>query len=375
MHGVIGNTQSGQQFYRPELDVLRLLSFLLVFAHHQIPRSSHWFTGDLSEFARAAITITGNTFGFGLCLFFFLSAFLITTLLQREKQRTGAVHIVLFYQRRILRIFPLYFFAIMVGLVWAVITRVPSDFSLFGCYVVMLGNWCIGDRGWTDNPMTPLWSISIEEQFYLLWPLAIMALSERGLYVFSAVVVAASLSVAYYLGSAHANLDYGIWTNSFVQFLMFSAGTVTALSLRGKVPAWKASQRAMLCAGGVAVWLIAVVLFRCKLPGNAESGSDVAFGYSLIAFGCAAIFLAFYGIRCKLPSSLIYLGKISFGLYVFHLLSIRLIHLMTPDGPWLIHFSMALALTIVLASLSYRYLETPFLRLKRSKAVIRTGAV
>jgi peptidoglycan/LPS O-acetylase OafA/YrhL len=370
-----GNPRLSPRFYRPELDALRLLSFLLVFGHHLLPRDPNWLSNDVGLAARERIAAISNISSLGLCLFFFLSAFLISELLLRERECTGTVRIGLFYQRRILRIWPLYYFAIAIGLVWAALTNVPSDFSMFGYYLIMVGNWCVGHRGWSDNPMTPLWSISIEEQFYLLWPLIIAVFTGRQLYAFAIAVAVAALTVAYYLGATHADLDYQIWTNSFVQFLMFSAGTITAVALKGNLPTWPARWRALLCIGGFTAWFVAVVYFRCKLPTTAQSGSDVAVGYALVALGCTGIFLAFYGIVRKPPAAIIYLGKISFGLYVYHLLSIQLAQLILPGGRWLGWSALALGLTIALAALSYRFIETPFLRLKQRKLVIQTAAV
>ena len=93
-------------FYRPGLDILRALAFLLVFVAH----------GLVSELDKPTqLGAVGRAGEFGVCVFFFLSSYLITELLLREKRETGTIHIPAFYVRRILRIWPLYFAMIGVG--------------------------------------------------------------------------------------------------------------------------------------------------------------------------------------------------------------------------------------------------------------------
>src|ERR1700685_180016 len=87
-------------FYRPGLDILRVLAFLLVFFAHGLIRHLDKPT-QLGAIGRAG--------GFGVCIFFFLSSYLITELLLREKSDTNTIRIPSFYVRRILRIWPLYF--------------------------------------------------------------------------------------------------------------------------------------------------------------------------------------------------------------------------------------------------------------------------
>lgn len=109
--------------------------------------------------------------GFGVCLFFLLSAYLITELLQRERARTGTIHVRSFYIRRILRIWPLYFFFLLLGSALGLIVHSwrISAARIFA-FVFLAGNWYVAAVGFGKNPIFPLWSISLEEQFYLVWP-------------------------------------------------------------------------------------------------------------------------------------------------------------------------------------------------------------
>ena len=99
--------------YRPELDVVRFLAFLLVFFFHFLPWPSIGQTGWRVQMALVELC------AMGLCLFFTLSAYLITSILLDEREKNGVISVQKFYIRRILRIWPLYFFGIALGIGFA----------------------------------------------------------------------------------------------------------------------------------------------------------------------------------------------------------------------------------------------------------------
>src|SRR5580704_18886297 len=94
-------TATNASFYRPELDVLRFVAFLLVFFYHSVTVANGIFD---------SFRIAG---ALGVCLFFLLSSYLITELLEREKSQSGDIHLRAFYIRRGLRIWPLYFIVLL----------------------------------------------------------------------------------------------------------------------------------------------------------------------------------------------------------------------------------------------------------------------
>ncbi len=170
--------ESVRRFYQPELDGLRFYAFLGVFVCHTLPfddlfyQRLHlplpWIWGAA---ARAG--------GAGVDLFFVLSAYLITSLLLRERQKTGDLSLRLFYVRRTLRIWPLYFLVVALGLVfahtggehdtrWFYYQRLPWYYVLG--YVLFVSNWIYAIFGVAQSICAPLWTVSIEEQFYLIWP-------------------------------------------------------------------------------------------------------------------------------------------------------------------------------------------------------------
>ncbi|MGH6813254.1 MAG: acyltransferase family protein [Methylocella sp.] len=380
------------RFYYPELDALRFLAFLLVFLHHAAPREIRDYEGYFPAGIADALASAANMLGCGLSLFFFLSAFLITELLAREKSETETVKIGDFYIRRCLRIWPLYFLGIVIGVAAAIGEKFAGASGDYGnlrmliMYLALSGNWYFasGITAWPDNPMTPLWSISVEEQFYLFWPAVMRFASRRALFGLCGIMATVAIGAELFLGCIHANVDAVIWTNSLVQFEMFAAGAALALFLRGSTPRLRTKTRLALAAVAASTWFASAYWFRAKYVGPAPSGAFVVIGYLFIASGCAAVMLAVLGVTRKVPPFLIYLGRISFGLYVFHLLAIQIVAqvekpILALSG-WcgvghLCGVAASLLLTIVMAALSYRFLEMPFLRLKERFAVVASRPI
>jgi peptidoglycan/LPS O-acetylase OafA/YrhL len=361
--------EDARRYYRPELDVLRFFAFFAVFVHH----------GIYTVFP--VLSICGE---FGLCLFFFLSAFLITELFTRERRLTGTVDIRAFYVRRVLRIWPLYLAAIVATALAGIFLpahRAPPLFLL--SYVLMLGNVYISCYGFTTTFINFLWSISIEEQFYLVWPLLNRIASQGARFAIVLAVAPLGSLAALALGFAHATPAQGIWTNSFVQFQFFSFGAVAALLLGNRTPALATPGRVFLVLGGMQFWFLAACFSGIddRVPGRI---AGPMLGYWGVAAGCACFLFALLGAEPRfLPRPLIGLGKISYGLYVFHQLSLEIAERIANALPFansathhrqfgVVHLLIGFALTVLLASVSYRFYEKPFLRMKERFAVVRS---
>src|SRR5271170_4480502 len=129
----------GETFYRPGLDILRALAFLLVFVAHGL--ASHIDKpSQIGAIARAG--------EFGVCVFFFLSSYLITELLLREKRDTGTILIPAFYARRILRIWPLYFAMIGVGWLYGLVSPTHTlSVAWLLSLLLLFTNWYTVDHG------------------------------------------------------------------------------------------------------------------------------------------------------------------------------------------------------------------------------------
>jgi peptidoglycan/LPS O-acetylase OafA/YrhL len=378
----LSDLDHSRSYYRPELDALRLYAFLLVYLNHSLPSgANHTIDGFAKNFA-ALIYQFANACRFGLSLFFTLSAFLICELLIREKRAVGTVKVRQFYIRRILRIWPLYYFALGLGLILCFLPGAPTDsLSKLGYYAVFLGAWSTVHLGWIDNPVYPLWSISVEEQFYLLAPLFIKFFDRRSIRRFCFIIIAVANCCLFYLGW-HRVDDDGVWPNAFVQFECFAAGILLSLALNGRLPRLQWWKRLLLFACSWPCWLLAwraqsVAIFA--LTGQAASWLLVS-GYALASLGSVMVLYSFLGAGSRrFPAWVIYLGRISFGLYVFHAFAIELMHAILPHSEryspvmFALRLGITLGVTVIMAALSYRIVETPLLRIKKRHTVIESS--
>jgi peptidoglycan/LPS O-acetylase OafA/YrhL len=370
-----------KRYYRPELDALRFCAFLSVFLFHGM---DYYIPDAFRNVETYHLAWAGQ---WGVPMFFLLSAFLIVELLLRERDGTGSIHLMAFYIRRILRIWPLYFFAFYgFALLNHFIPGVnPGVGTTWPYFTFFLGNWYISQHGWIAGPVDPLWSISVEEQFYLFIPLIAAFGGRRGLRVASLVVLAVSYWAIYRYARITWTVDNGEWTNSLVMFQFFAGGALLAMGLRGRVPQWSAPVRLMAFGSGLACWIIAQTVFRVRGWEPFTTVGQAFAGWPLILAGCVLFLLSFLGIGAnRIPHWIAYLGRISYGLYIYHSLIYMLVfrylaphiwHMQQPNSSWHLPVvwtlvACVLAISIVIAHFSYRLLEKPFLRIKERFALV-----
>src|SRR6266851_1758893 len=165
-----------KRFYFPELDAIRIFLFFGVWAYHALPLQDHYYVDHhIPQVLASLITTAIKACMCSLDVFFILSAFLITELLLQERGLRGAVDLKTFYVRRLLRIWPLYFFVIALAGFLSLFDRSQTvGWSYALSFLFFVGNWIMAIRGLPRATiLVPLWSVSFEEQFYLLWPLVL----------------------------------------------------------------------------------------------------------------------------------------------------------------------------------------------------------
>jgi peptidoglycan/LPS O-acetylase OafA/YrhL len=367
------------RFYRPELDALRFFAFLGVFVFHAAPRTIDFY--DAAGYPHWLSNFLISVFGagaYGVDLFFALSAYLITSLMLREKAATGNLDLRSFYVRRILRIWPLYLSFVAFSAVaplWTPAQKLP--FHYVAGFTLLAGNWIYVFYGLPASFAIPLWTVSIEEQFYLSWPLAFRKLSVRGM-----AIVAVSLLVTANVwriilaasGAASQAMEY----NTFTRLDPIALGILIAL-VGNRLPQFTRWQRSALLACGMASWIAVYGFSVLYHPDPANQWRSVL-GHPVTALASAAILLSVIGSQHSLLKNkqLLYLGKISYGLYVIHefahFCAIRLVHASTPLMV-LVQSCVGLVLTILLAAASYRWLESPFLKLKERFSHVQSRPV
>ncbi len=357
------------RFYHPELDALRFFAFLMVFLHHSFPHQPEFWTKLGVPSALAAVLCgIGATGAFGVSLFFVLSAYLITELLLREKELVGSLDVKSFYVRRILRIWPLYFFFLALAL--AMQWFVPGQHMGWRAglaFSALAGNWYIVFIGFPSSVIFPLWSVSIEEQFYLTWPLIVRRVSQMTMVAIAVGLLGVATATRFYLG-AHHRWESEIWCNTLVQLDPIAAGILMAVLLRGAVPQFSKLARVAMTVAGIACIASGALYFGIK--NDPLTTSRIVLGYPMVALGGVLLLLAVLREGAKPARALVYLGRISYGLYVFHVLGLTISDYVVPNqtanlARYGLRVLVAFALTVTMAAISYRWLETPFLKLKQ----------
>jgi peptidoglycan/LPS O-acetylase OafA/YrhL len=366
----VGAFQRGNRYYHPELDVLRFFAFCLVFLTHVGP-----------QYATAFPLMTTLSFGgtFGVPLFFTLSSFLITELLLAEIERTRTINLGAFLMRRILRIWPLYFGFLIFGIAVLRHVGVQLNSGLVLSYFTLSANWYYALVFAPVVFIAPLWSISIEEQFYVIWSTVARFAGRSGLLTVAVLSWLLFLPVLALLGSVNF---LRTWYDSLVQFQFFGLGAFLALGLHNRVLCFNRNARVLMLIG----WVLSFYAAAWYMHARASGFITFVPGYLLIQLGCFLLLLGVY--RSGEPTGLlrqpfraaVWLGRISYGLYVYHQLAIQTIGygfttLRTVGGHvsvrlLLIESTAILVATILMADISYVYFEKPFLGLKRRFTII-----
>lgn len=343
-------------FHIPALDGIRALSISIVFAAH----------------AGANDFIPG---GFGVTVFFFLSGFLISTLLRREFERHGTISFKNFYIRRALRIFPPFYGALTFASVMVLLGLIPGKLDLggVGLLAAHLGNYA--QVYWLDEASLPAgtavyWSLAVEEHYYLTFPLIALFLLRRGKKSLTFVVLT-SIALAILFWRVHL-VDTGasiprtyLATDTRVDSILW--GCLLALTLNPvmdeplELPTF-VEVLSLIASGAV---LLVCFLYR-------DEAFRQTYRYTLQGVALLPIFylvvlrsnwLLFRWLDWR---PVRYIGTLSYTLYLVHLVILYsleyLYHDMIPRVP---RGLLAAALSIGLAALSYRYMEKPLTGLRK----------
>lgn len=364
------NRDSTQVFYHPELDVLRFFAFLAVFLHHALPReASLYIRNGFSPAATDLFLAIKEAGAYGVDLFFALSAYLITELLLREHAKRGTFSLSAFYIRRALRIWPLYF--AFLALTIFVIPTIFTDERFGPVYIVsfalFFGNWVCAAYGLPFSVASPLWSISVEEQFYIAWPLLLLLFGVNRIKQLAIVLLAIALGTRIFL-AAYGAQHPAVWCNTLARLDPIALGAILAFVLGGRAPQIKNVFRILMLG-------LALVSFLFVAKYLDQDGPTSIATYSVTALASVMLLIAVLRSDARLLSFppftwLVYLGRISYGLYVFHLLAIALVQqvlfipLLGVQVNYEIRLLLSFGLTVLLATVSYAFLEQPFLKLK-----------
>jgi peptidoglycan/LPS O-acetylase OafA/YrhL len=312
----------------------------------------------------------------GVQVFFVLSGFLITTLLLREHERFARVDLRAFWVRRALRIWPLYYVVVAIG--FGLIPRLSAGNpqgtwrSLYGvhlpAFLCFLGNWSMIRRGPPpSDAITVLWSVCVEEQFYVFVPLLVAFVGARWRVPVVAALIAWIVAGRYIMAASGVE-GVALVYSSLANFDALLAGVLLALVDRRSPVIGRRTWlwRLLFAAGGV---VIAAVPLGQGGPWRVTFDRVLIWAWAVALVVLAAAPRERWTAVLRLPS-VVWLGRISYGLYMFHEIAIGLVRWL---GAWIPSFAgrefvlavLKPSVTIALAAASYYGLERPFLRLKR----------
>jgi peptidoglycan/LPS O-acetylase OafA/YrhL len=333
----------------PSLDGLRAISIALVLVDH-LARSRY--------FPPVTALLPFNTAGYlgnlGVRAFFVISGFLITTLLIEERRKNGRISLPLFYLRRTLRIFPaFYVFLLAMGILAAsrIISLRPGDMLHAVTYTI---NYHYDREWWLGH----IWSLAVEEQFYLIWPfLMVLAGTRKAMMGAVAVVLTAP---ALRLGLLMLYPGKHAWMGE--AFPLVADALATGCLLAGFREALIANRwyRGLL-ESRVFGWVPLLALLANSYPGgrihSAIFDSAVNFAIAITVDRYVRMPATTAG-RFLNWRPVAFIGVLSYSLYLWQQPILR-------HGDTLLPFPISLLCVFAMACLSYRFVETPFLTLRK----------
>lgn len=327
--------------YRPQVDGLRAVAVLLVVFFH------------------AGVTGFANGY-LGVDIFFVISGYLITSLLLEERQRTGTISLLGFYERRARRIVPALVTVVAASSIgaWFVLTPIRMDEfvgSVISAFTFSANFWFLAQTHYfstasDQQPLIHLWSLGVEEQFYVVFPLALLVFvraADRSLALAIAGLAVASLALSHLV--AMSSPDAAFYRPDTRAWELLIGSSCAFLSGR-KLP----------FQGGLATLGIGLIVLTLFVLGSAEPiflAIPVCLGTALVLVSTDKA----SGVAKVLGSTgVTHLGLISYSLYLWHqpLLALARVRELGPLSP--AQTAALLLASTVLAVATWRYVERPF---------------
>ena len=357
-------------YFQP-LDIVRFGAAVLILITHSY---DHW--SDVPQVAAAMSDWHGQpvwwavklklfvgSFNIGVDIFFLMSGFLITFLLLTEKQRYGRIDIKSFYMRRVLRIWPLYYFCVAMAPVLTHYYQEPA--ADLPAHLFFVGNFDLMKHGWGSTAVNHLWSICIEEHFYLVWPLLVAFVPRSRLTTaFGAVILLSFCTRLYYFWFVPDSY-MALYLHTLCRWDALAIGSLLAYAhFHGYgLPRVPTMLRWMLYGA-------ALLVFANEAYGYWENIFLLSFKkylyLAVIAFALGNVmFNPESVVQWRGRTVFHYFGKISYGIYMFHGFVIFAFARIFEGFHTPLFILWVLLGTLLVSALSYELVEKPILRLKK----------
>ncbi len=398
---MLAGDKKRSDMYWPALDGVRALAVLLVVLHHLGPLPAR------PSFASELLSKMTSWGWIGVDCFFVLSGFLITRLLIEEKSRRGTVSLPKFYLRRALRIWPLYYLALFVAFIalplsspnhhptiqeWiSYVPRASMPFIFFAGNFGITFDWkwlyefnkLVSGMGTNMicAILMPLWSIAVEEQFYLVWPWvmrkcpSLRALCSIALLVIVAGMAATGLIISSLPSNSTETLYNYYYLNSACRLLPIMFGALLAIAHFSVPSKFEDLGKHGIKLAALTAVLYAVILFWLPPIEKVTTLHVLTFTVSAATFSLL-LFLALAWKPLNILFSnkiLVYVGKRSYAIYLFHVTCLwfvrmficPLLHIRVFTATeWIVTALIGIPLTLLASELSWQLIEKHFLKLR-----------
>lgn len=387
-----------ERFYLPQLNGLRLVAFLMIFFVHApvfffTTSSSYLF--EMNKLINNKLQISLN---FGVDLFFCLSAFLITTILLLEFENKNTFSITNFLIRRVLRLWPLYFlYLLIVYLVLPISNVMPNDIFTLGSeeYTQTIKIWMIpstfffiNNIGFSPQLTGHLWSISLEMQIYFTLPFVLYYFltrpnkSHKDKIKSLVKVLMALFILSILIKYSYILINYPhpkIYMSTLSRLDPFIIGSFVAIKYtyfrHVKIPFQLP----------ISLLLLSINFLLPSPFGQPNYFIPLVYLINAIGFGLILDYIVTYPYnflsRVLSLKPLVYLGNLTYGLYIFHVLSLHLtnklfdrLNLPIVDVYWILYILIAFLITFTFSFISYRFYEKKFLKMKLKFTTIKKSS-
>ena len=369
-----------QKVFFKNLDALRFIAFLFIFLGHALDTDSNAILqSDVYQSVKNYVYIFGKT---GFSFAFVLSSYINTWVILEERQNAGRFKPWLYYVRRAIRIWPLYFFVLFIGfvllpLVMEVLEQPYNEVGNPWYFILFVGNFFLIEHGWTHSPIiSVLWSVSVEEQFYIFWPFLLIVFRNREKWLFALLLFVFAITTVHYFGT-----DVNLWFHTLFLLGDIALGALFAfISFNRNWGFHKLKELSRRSVALIYIIFLFSLAFYDQLFNNAWLPGAINLIIEKMFY---AIILAYFIFEQNFAEnsffkfgklkSVTYLGVISYGLFCFHELGLLighhlLKHMELGSNIWAFLLAkpmIAFAIILPMSHLSWNYFEKPLLGLKR----------